>query len=193
MSTPVLAFHNNPVKQQFYLDRVEAHYLADEIAQGAYVNTLQEDHPQYCAVGCVLHEPTGGHGRYPDEIGAPESLAYLQDRIFESRSPADAKEWARNFMRAIPLGADLSNVVPLFMAWLMDDPTYGVGPNTADAEIKELALEVARRYRTGEGLVGEEAEALADRLRAAFVKASADELLRLLRTAPVPVQPVSAA
>lgn len=155
----MVAFHNDPAIQAKYLNRVEAHYRADEIVKGAYWSGGKG-----CAVGCVLHDSGGNHFRYETDLGIPVQLAHLEDAIFENLPNSKAKDWPPAFMSAIPLGADLSGVWPRFAAWLMTDPVYGVEHTTADPEVKELCREVARRYLVGE-TTGPEATALGDRLR----------------------------
>ena len=63
-----------PVKEK-YLSRVVAHRKADNIIQG-----LGWEEGRGCAVGCTLENYD--HWRYPIELGLPEWLAHLEDRIF---------------------------------------------------------------------------------------------------------------
>jgi len=98
--------------------RVKAHTAADEIIQGMY---WERGHG--CAVGCVIHGSE--HPHYETELGIPRQIAYLQDRIFENLPLAEAKEFPLAFLQAIPVGTDLSMVIPNFIIWLLSDPEYG--------------------------------------------------------------------
>ena len=188
----MLAFHNDPAVQSKYLNRIEQHRIHDEIVQGYYW-----ENGKGCAVGCILH--SSYHKAAESEIGIPEWLMRLIDGIFEQLQNGDAKNFPVEFLSAIPLGADISPVRDQFLAWLMEDEKYGLAHTVRDDEIKALAAEVGKRLRTGEGVTGKQAEALTKKLTAAwdawdawdawaardacdaFVKASRDKLLELLR------------
>ncbi|MDQ2713886.1 MAG: hypothetical protein M3Z08_03160 [Chloroflexota bacterium] len=108
----MLAFHNDPIIKDRYVARVKAHAAADEITQGTY---WERGHG--CAIGCVIHGAE--HIRYETELGIPRQIAYLQDRIFENLPLVEAKEFALAFLQAIPVGTDLSMVIPRFIVWLL--------------------------------------------------------------------------
>jgi len=44
------AYHNKKETKKFYLDRVKAHFKADEIVKGKYWQNGKG-----CAVGCTIH------------------------------------------------------------------------------------------------------------------------------------------
>src|SRR5260370_19586879 len=112
------AYHNDQDIKDFYSNRVVMHALADEIIQGTYW-----ENGRGCAVGCSIHG--NEHAQYEVELGVPRQLAYLQDRIFEGMPLAEAKTFPFAFLQAIPVGADLSLIVPHFMVWLLGDPEHG--------------------------------------------------------------------
>ena len=97
----------------------------------------------------------------------PTWLAKLEDGMFEALPNGEAKAFPEQFLVAIPVGADVSGVRDQFLAWLMEDPTYGLAHTAREDEIKALAAEVGRRLRTGEQVGGREAEALSEKLWAA--------------------------
>lgn len=101
------AFHGDPKIQEMYIARVKAHALADEIVQGQYW-----ENGRGCAVGCTIHGDD--HKKYETELGVPEELAYLQDTIFERLPLAEAKKFPLEFLQAIPLGADLTDIARLW-------------------------------------------------------------------------------
>jgi hypothetical protein len=166
--TDMLAYHNNPELKAGIMEQIRAHRLADEIAQGAYY--AANGTVKACAVGCVLHDPEGGHQRYESEFGIPAQLAYLEDGLFESMSPEAALAWPERFMGAIAPGADLSGVWPRFAIWLMVDEKWGVVGATDDAEVQSICRRVAEGYRRAldsDPLSDEDAAALTWDARAA--------------------------
>lgn len=113
------AFHNNVQIRQFYVERVLAHQLANEIMQGT---SWRSDATG--AVGSTLE--SNQHSRYEEELDIPRPLAYLEDRIFEGLPGKEAKAFPFTFLTNIPVGADLSLVLARFMVWLLSDPEKGV-------------------------------------------------------------------
>ena len=79
----MLSFHNDPAIKAKYLDRVKAHAKADRLIQGTGWKGGKG-----CAVGCTLE--AYDHSLYPIELGLPEWLARLEDRIFEGLPKAEA-------------------------------------------------------------------------------------------------------
>lgn len=192
---PLLAFHNDPAIRTTYMERVRAHAAADQIVQG-YGYWMDG---KGCAVGCTLH--SDDHFAGEDELGVPAVVFFLEDAIFEALPKELARSWPLRFLEAIPLGADLSGVTDQFLAWMMDDPTFGLAYTAREQDTKDLAAEVGRRLRSGDGVTGERAEAwevweawaALEALEAwegweereAFVEASSNTLLEYLAAAPV--------
>ena len=84
------------------LRQLQRHYAADEITQGHYWK-----HGKGCAVGCLTHDPKGGHNRFPVMFGLPEQFARLIDSIFEGLPSDVAKGWPLRVIEAVPVGAIL--------------------------------------------------------------------------------------
>jgi len=84
---------------------VEAHAAADEIIQGQYW-----EGGKGCAVGCLTHDPGGGHALFPGLFGLPVWFAYLVDTVFEELPAEAAKGWPLRVMSAVPVGADLDGL-----------------------------------------------------------------------------------
>jgi hypothetical protein len=102
------AYHSDPDTKLAYVSEMLMHKEFD----------LQQRGGNVCAIGCTL----GGlydHNRYEDELGIPEVLAHLEDRIFETLPLDEARDWPVRFLEAIPVGADLSLVWPCFVLWLL--------------------------------------------------------------------------
>lgn len=119
MSRKLVAYHNDPALKERVMEKIAQHRRADEIRQGHYYLKMGE-RLKVCAVGCLLHDPSGGHERYESEFGIPEELAYIEDRIFESMHITNAKAWPERFMGAIFPGTDLTNVVGEYRRWRAD-------------------------------------------------------------------------
>ena len=117
--TTLKAFHNDPAIKTKYLARLTAHVKADELIHGK-----GWENGKGCAVGCTLDKYD--HAAYETELGIPESLARLEDTLFEGQPNGTSKTFPVRFLQAIPVGADLSLVTPRFIHWLLIDPTHGV-------------------------------------------------------------------
>jgi len=187
---PLVAYHGDEALKTRIMAQIRAHREADEIAQGSYYRVNGK--LKVCAVGCVLHDPDGGHAAYETEFGIPAQLAYLEDGLFESMELGLAKEWPARFMGAIQPGADLSKVWPQFAVWLMVDEKWGTINTTDDEEVKTICRRVAEGYQRAvddNPLSDEDAQALAwaawdaRAARAARVLAGSDKLIELIEAA----------
>lgn len=146
----LIAYHGDPKLKETVLAKIAMHRAADTLAQGAYVHDPLESSlgkTTYCAVGCLLEDPAGGHARYKTEFGIPTILAYLEDSIFESLDEAHAKSWPEQFMGAISPGADLSMVWANFAIWLMADPSYGITKLSYARDIEAICKRIENGYQ----------------------------------------------
>jgi len=101
------AYHGDPTLKAALLAQMADHRAAERLIKGTYWDwTIGRG----CAVGCLTHDPDGGHEEYPVRWGIPEELAWLEDSIFESLPLEDALAWPERFLAAIEPGADLSGV-----------------------------------------------------------------------------------
>ena len=116
-----------------YIERVSAHYKADEIIQGVYW-----ENGKGCAVGCTMESNENVHEQMEIKLGIPKELAYLEDSIFEGLSNGEAKKFPLQFLKAIPVGADLSLVTSKFMVWQFKDKKLGLKNIDEVKEDKEL-------------------------------------------------------
>src|SRR5690349_7382454 len=117
------AFNNDDGLKRFVLDQLAAHREADRLVKGTY----WED-GKGCAVGCTLEAVRlrcgkkiehGRHALYEPELGIPQALARLEDRIFENLPNEHSQRWPERFISAIAPGADLTLVWPRFALWLL--------------------------------------------------------------------------
>mgnify|MGYP007100081219 CR=1 FL=1 len=103
------AFHNDVEVQNKYLTRIRNHAKADEFVKGQYWRNGKG-----CAVGCTVH--SSHHAAYETELGIPEWVARLEDRIFEGLPNSRAKLWPVEFLEAVHLGANLDSIkIPMLI------------------------------------------------------------------------------
>jgi hypothetical protein len=138
----LIAFHGDVKVKAKYEARIHAHKLADQIIHGTY----WED-GKGCAVGCTIH--SDNHAEYETLLGIPRILARLEDGIFEALPNERALEWPGQFLKAIPVGADLSGVWPKFAQWLLTDPENGVIKFSKTQNTKDAIQAVSDLYRDG--------------------------------------------
>lgn len=98
------AYNNDPALKTDLLNQMRVHRKADAVISGRYW-----EGGKGCAVGCLTHDPDGGHDKY-EQWGIPKELAYLEDVLFESLPKKEALVWPERFLSAIPVGADLSGI-----------------------------------------------------------------------------------
>lgn len=122
-----LAWHNRPELKAEAVARLKAHRRADTIVQGIYQQIDPESATGYrgCAIGCTLpklavddglFDEYAGNGhwwaRIETEYGIPYEVARAIDNIFEGQpSFHAAADFAVKVIEAIPVGADLTDVV----------------------------------------------------------------------------------
>jgi hypothetical protein len=142
MNKQLIAFHGDDKIKDKYMKRLEAHKAADEIIKGTYWQNGKG-----CAVGCTVH--SDNHAAYETELGIPRILARLEDGIFENLQNGRAKDWPIQFLSAIPIGADLSNVWPQFAIWMLIDEKWGVLQFAKKEKTKESIIAIAKFYQEG--------------------------------------------
>jgi hypothetical protein len=136
----MIAFHGSTSTKAKYLKRVEGHRRRDELVQGyGYW-----ENGKGCGIGCTLH--SAQHSAYETELGIPQVIARLEDRIFEGLPRTEAQAWPSAFLKAITPGADLSNVWPDFAVWLLTDPAAGLLRHAKSDAIRKSIRDVADLY-----------------------------------------------
>ena len=99
----MLSYHGDAtIKTKFAL-RFAAHRAADDVIQGTGF-----DGSRGCFVGCTLDNYD--HAQFPIELGWPEWLARLADKIFEGIPKAEAAQFGTDLLAAVPVGVDLEPV-----------------------------------------------------------------------------------
>jgi hypothetical protein len=187
----MLAFHNDPQIKEKYLARIRAHAAADQIIHGYYW-----ENGKGCAVGCTIH--TGNHTAYETELGIPQALARLEDRLFEGQKKSDAKNFPERFLLAARVGADLSRVHWKFLYWLLTEELAGREyPLVRDA-VKQCAdlliplmkgesldPSAARSAESAAWSAARSAKSAESAARSAAYRRMADKLISLMEEAPV--------
>lgn len=129
------AFHNDIKIKEKYLSRVEAHRKADEIVQG-----ITWENGKGCAIGCTLHSYNPWD--YETELGIPDWLARVEDKIFEGLSKEDAQSWPGRFLSAINPGADLEKSKAPFLIFVMESTL-----DKLDPDAKKATENIIRLYK----------------------------------------------
>lgn len=124
------AWHGSQELKDRIVARMHQHRLADAIVQGSYQIRDRELPLGYrgCAVGCLLDkqpglEPAAGwHGEVEKQFGIPAAVAEAIDSTFENFGIGDdshsrASDFAVAVVEAIPVGADLGNLIERFDEW----------------------------------------------------------------------------
>lgn len=122
------AWHGDPDLKEKIVLRMKEHRAQDEFVQGNYQILALAEHGQYrdvlkgCAVGCML-EPVprekqgeidfSWHKEIQEQFGIDYEVAMQIDNLFEhgTLSLEAASEFAIAVVEAIPVGADLNEVL----------------------------------------------------------------------------------
>jgi len=116
----VLTFNGDKKVKDFYIARVKAHQLADEIQHGFFW-----ENGKGCAVGCMVETGSNPHETLAKAIGIPLSMAHLIDLLFEGQSNGTAKAFPLKFIKAVSVGVDVVPVMDRFLYALLSDKKHG--------------------------------------------------------------------
>jgi hypothetical protein len=138
----MLAYHNDPELKKTVIAEIAAHREADSLIQGyGYWKDGKG-----CAVGCLIK--SDDHKMYEIRFGIPESLALLEDAIFEWLPTDDARKWPERFLNAIRPGADLSKVWSHFAYWMLMNKKYGqIVYAGNDQSVKDAIMGIAKLHK----------------------------------------------
>lgn len=179
----VTAWHGDPALKAEALARMQAHREADEIVQGAFAEESPLSAAGYrgCFHGCLTTEKLAAEaGVTPAEFarkstnhglpvvhwhsegervwGIPEALGHALDRTFESLARPDHAAFAVDAIDAMPVGADLSQVIDRWTLDILADPERGAARHATEGSEARAAVErVAGLYV--QRLAGEEPSA----------------------------------
>jgi hypothetical protein len=122
--TALLAYNGDKKLKAKLIRQIRDHRKAERLVKGTYWQGNGDG--RGCAVGCLTHDPSGGHAKYETLWGIPKELAYLEDALFEALPTKEAQEWPERFLKAIKPGADLSLVWPRFAFRMLNDDKHGM-------------------------------------------------------------------
>jgi hypothetical protein len=123
----MLAYDNDQEKKNKYVMRMRIDIDNQKLHQGG---VYWSDYDQVgCAVGLIARSYNYGeqeiHHRVGKLLTIPANIVYLLDRLYEDLPPYQCVPFALNFLKAIPVGADLTHVNSHFIIWLLSDPQEG--------------------------------------------------------------------
>lgn len=135
----LISFHNDETIKEKYLTRLKKHHELDQIIQGI---TWESDTGRGCAVSCTLEKYN--HKAYEDELGIPEWLGRLQDRIFEGLPKNKSADFALDFLISIPVGVNLEPVKYRFCAFILRENINRVLTLNITDELKKEVVHAVR-------------------------------------------------
>ena len=157
------AFTDTKVSKEQLLQSIRYHQEADHFRKGEFWNDTNETG---CGVGCSIHDFAPGmeseHSTYEDLFGIPMELAVLEDALFEQMDREDdLGRWPKEFISAIPQGANLDRAAGRWLLKLLEHPgsplVHAQGKRTI-----QTARELLRHWtQTGEAEPNLAQEALA--------------------------------
>ncbi len=134
------AFFSNPDLKAFYVKRMEAHVEADEVIRGE-----GWDGHRGCAVGCTLNAYS--YAQYLIQLNLPQWLAQLEDEMHENISDDWGTPFALQFLRAIPVGADVEPVRHHLGVFIMDRNLERVKSLDIDPKLKASVFNTIAEVR----------------------------------------------
>lgn len=149
----LIAYLGDEKLKEDFLKEISWHQEQDKIIKRTYGEGKGESF-RGCAVGCSINSlnriqnktyKTDDHSVYEEALGIPETIAMLEDGIFENLPGELSREWPLRFSSAIAVGADLSQVSHKFIVWLLEDVEQYVTDDFPDVikairDVKELYI-----------------------------------------------------
>jgi hypothetical protein len=142
------AYHGDKKLKSLMVKEVKWHRDQDLIIQGTYGDSTKSG-SKFCAVGCAIDSlnrklgknlPNQGHKHLEEELGIPEALTRLWDSLFEKLPKELAIDFPLEFIKAIPVGADLSLVAPKFIVFVLKDCLVNADDNGKKAINQTIGL-----------------------------------------------------
>lgn len=188
--TALVAWNNDAAEKRAHLKEMRAHKKADALVKGDYGSMNGQFHG--CAIGCGIYSLAkrrglenvryGDHALYAKLTGIPQGILHLEDYLFENLPTEESKEWPVRFLSAIPVGADLSGVLPQFCVLILSRARARIGEGKEDWRVKCVAavdtvIELHRKgWHKNQSAVWSAAES-------AEIQQQAKDLIDLLRKA----------
>lgn len=148
------AFYSDPARKEECLKRLRDYHAQGRLIQGEYEEGNEESSFRGCFIGCLGHPWKMGdaHRNTETRYGIPHTLNFLLDGLFEGLLDGEAQTFALSAIEAMPVGANLIQIVPRFFAWLLSDPAQGVLRLCSTPESKSAVMDVVallERYISG--------------------------------------------
>jgi hypothetical protein len=134
MTNTYNAFHNDAAIKQSIIDRLQHHWSSGRVTPFFHMTYSEATGP--CSVMGATIEGID-EAEYERQLGIPFTAAYLHENILQycgyqpmSKNLSDslpfvmadfAYDYPVQWLQTISLGADLSSLVPRFVAWLLND------------------------------------------------------------------------
>jgi len=192
------AFNADPDLKETLILKAKEHRLADEYIKGTY-GEHQKDGPfKACSLGCTIFDinaikglsgSLSGYAFLAQELDIPEFIAHLQDCIFEGLEADLATHWTERLLTSIPVGADLTPVLPVFLVSLLDGLPQQEGK--VKAAIEGVKRVLVKWVETGK--VDQEAARKAEKAVRKAQETGAEEAIEAIKTATLAVRAAQAA
>jgi len=164
------AFNADPDLKETLVEKAKQHRLADEYIKGDY-GKEQNGAFKGCSLGCTVFDintvkdlsgSVDDYAFLAKQLDIPEFITHLQDCIFEGLEADLRTHWTERLLTAIPVGADLTPVLPVVLLSLLD----GLPPQEDEvkAAIERVKKVLVKWIETGQ-VDEEEAKGAADKAR----------------------------
>ena len=194
------AFHGDSKMKEFLVAQAVIHREQDQYIQGEYAK--QNGKFRGCSMGCCaedLMRLTGkqiehsSHEQQAEILDVPVFFVKLQELFFERLPDGEYQQWTERLFEAVPVGADLSMALPMFLLKVLDGLPEQKDKDVAKA-IKGSRAVIQEWVNTGEPNKDAAAEAAAEAARAAGAAAgAAADAARAARAAAVVADAADAA
>ena len=121
------AFRNSEEFKNELIGLAALHREQDQYIKGEYGK--MNGSFKGCSVGCLIYDINkregtdssySDHGFLAEQLGVPEFICRLQDSILEGLPEPLNTEWTERLLKAIPVGVDLTPVLPKFLLGTLD-------------------------------------------------------------------------
>jgi hypothetical protein len=136
------AFHADPAIKQQLLAQLKAHAQAGEILNRA--NAWQDG--KGGPVACLVHDTD--LVVWQERTGMPKAVgAALDAAASHLAEPAQAAQFALEWLEAVAVGQDLRGVAPALIDWLLTDAEVGLWRSAESAPVQDMIGRIADLQR----------------------------------------------
>ena len=180
------AYHGDHNLKETLIKLAKQHAEQDQYIKGEY-GGISGGVFKGCSVGCSINDLNlmtegqtsdyGDHAYLADKLGIPIFITRLQDCIFEGLPQDKSILWTERLFSAIPVDADLSNVTPKFLKFILESCLIYVNDFTEQENAIKQTISVMDNWIEAGELDKDAADAAAyaaDAAAAAAARAAAD-------------------